>query len=161
MLDSWTFEVGGRTFAARVLPDHDEGAPWENSEGHGDVSEWTTRAKRPGELVLAESWRGQRRYYDFAGAVKRARNEGWNAAPYFPPGEETKGQRARKAALSDFNYLRAWCNDEWHYVGVTVTPVCTCCGSPDPKRAESCWGIESTDDSYLRETAEELAGQFL
>lgn len=158
--ESWTtFEHNGRTYAAKLERDNDHGAPWDEECGHGDVSDWTGRAKAPGELVLNEDRRGAKRYYDFSGAVARAKAEGWNAAPYYPPGEETRGQRAAKAARADYERLRAWCNDDWCYVGVIVAPVCECCGEVKDDMAESLWGIESDAGEYLADVAFELAEQ--
>lgn len=148
------FTHEGRAFRARLEVDQDMVAPWDNECGHGDVSEWTTRSKAPGELVLAESGR-LKRYYDFAGAVAIAKRDGWNAAPYYPPGEETKGQRAHKAAMADFKRLRDWCRDEWHYVGVVVEPLDDE-GEPTGEAA-SLWGIESDCNEYQAEVAIELA----
>jgi hypothetical protein len=154
MLDSFTFTLEGVDYIAEVHHDSDTGAPWEECDGHGPVSDWTTRAKRPGEMIL-NSDRDSHRYYDFAAAVRIARAESWNAPPYDVPGE-TKGQRAVKAVMADYARLRAWCDDGWHYVGVVVRRAdsCSCCGA-----SESCWGIESDSPEYLREVAEELAGQ--
>jgi hypothetical protein len=157
LFDEWTnFDRNGRTFAAKLVADEAHGAPWDEDCGHGPVSEWTTRDKAPGELVLCEDGRSKR-YYDFATAVRKAKTEGWNSTPYYPPGVETRGQRAAKAALSDFNYLRDWCLDRWCYVGVVVAPVCDCCGEVKEDDAESLWGIESNADNYLSEVAIDLA----
>ena len=109
-------EVDGRRFAWWVEPDAGGGAPWDNEDGHGPVSEWTRRGKRPGEMVLVSD-RHSRRFYDFAEAVRIARAEGWDAPPY---GEGTAGQRAHRAALADFRRLRDWCEGRWSYVGVCV-----------------------------------------
>jgi hypothetical protein len=155
MLDSWVFEVDGRTFRATVERDDHMEAPWDEHDGHGDVSDWTTRNKRPGEWIIASDGRNKR-FYDFAGAVKKARAEGWDAPPYKTG---TRREQAARAALRDFEHLKAWCDDEWFWVGVIVTPLCDCCDSPDGNAAESLWGIESSDESYLKEVALELAGQ--
>ena len=73
-------EIGGKlfTFAVKVEQDNDGQAPWEKSEGHGVVSEWGTRDKRAGELVLNTD-RGSKRFYDFAETMKIARRDGWDA----------------------------------------------------------------------------------
>lgn len=158
--DDWTrFTHNGRTFAAKLERDDFHGAPWDEECGHGDVTGWERRDKRPGEMILSGG-RGAKQFYDFAGAVKRAKAEGWNAAPYYPPGEETKGQRAAKAALADFKRLRDWCRGEWFYVGVIVAPVCPCCDEVRDGGAQSLWGIESDAGEYLAEVAEELADMF-
>jgi hypothetical protein len=154
--DWQNFTHEGRNYRARLDVDQHNGAKWENEDGHGEVSDWTTRDKAPGEMVLAED-RRFKRYYDFAGAVAKAKAEGWNAAPYYPPGEETKGQRAHKAAVSDFNRLRDWCNDNWCYVGVIVEALDDE-GEPTGENA-SLWGIESDCDEYQAEVAFELAAE--
>ena len=138
-----------------ILPDDTMGAPWQEHDGHGDVSEWTTRAKRPGELVLRSDC-GKRRFYDFAGSVATALAEGWDAKPY-NTGQETKRQQAAKAARADFERLRAWCNDEWHWCGVqvSVSRKGTHLGSA------SLWGIESDAGEYLTKVAEELVPEAL
>lgn len=209
-IDSFDFEHAGRTFRAVVLPDYDHGAPWDNEDGHGPVTDWERRAKLPGELVLSGDGRGglgtdsARRFYDFAEAVRIAKRDSWGfmpgpvtietedagRAPYekrpgrascdaaglsFHDSEDvnravarlyaafretmTPGEYAARAARRDFERLRDWCNDSWCYVGVSVAPLCKCCGEPDEAKAESLWGIESDAGEYLRETARELAEQ--
>jgi hypothetical protein len=148
------FTVDGRDFARRTEDDFDYGAPWEECDGHGPVSDWTTRAKAPGEMILCED-RGRRRLYDFAGAVKIARRDGWDAKPY----GGKPGEKAHRAAMADFDYLRRWCNDQWRYVGVIVAPVCSCCGEISEGESVSVWGIESDCVDYLLEVSEELAGE--
>lgn len=155
--DNWTrFEMNGATYAAKLERDEDHGAPWDEECGHGDVTGRERREKAPGELILSED-RHAKRFYDFAGAVKRAKAEGWNAEPYYPPGEETKGQRAHKAALADYNRLRAWCNGDWCYVGVIVAPIRPCCDEVNDDEAQSLWGIESDAGEYLFEVAQDMA----
>jgi len=75
-----TFEVDGVTFRVRTEYDEDHGTPWENECGHGPVSDWTSRGKLPGELVLCED-RGSYRYYDYAETCKIARKEAWGYLP--------------------------------------------------------------------------------
>jgi hypothetical protein len=154
--DDWTeFEHEGRTYAAKLERDEHHGAPWDEEDGHGDVTGWETRDKSPGEMILCED-RHAKRFYDFAGAVKRAKAEGWDAKPYKTG---TKSQQAHRAALADFNRLCAWCNDDWCYVGVIVAPVCECCGEVQDGKAASLWGIESDAGDYLAETARELIAE--
>jgi hypothetical protein len=142
--DETTRTHNGITITVRWYYDTDMGAPWKEHDGHGDVSEWTERDKAPGELVL-KSDRYRKLYYDFAGAVRKAREEGWDAEP-FNKGQETKGEQAEKAARADFEYLRAWCNDEWHWCGYTVK-------IDGYDYDESLWGIESTEQDQVEEGA--------
>lgn len=154
-----TIERDGFTLRARIEHDSDTGAPWEEHDGHGPVSGWECRDKRPGELILSGPSYGMgrmtgRRFYDFAEACRIARRDGWNAKPYGVQGE-TPRQRAARAALADFEHLRGWCNDQWNWCGVVVTA----------ERAgvelgtASLWGIESDAGAYLVEVANELAAE--
>jgi hypothetical protein len=160
--DTITCVVDGMTCTASVYLDDVNEAPWERDCGHGSVSDWTTRDKRPGELVLCED-RRSRRYYDFQEAVKTARHDGWGIKDGRKEGESLKAYAAR-AAMQDFKVLKAWCDDEWHYYGVAVTV----------ERADvelvgqydhALWGIEGnypgSDNSYLQEVANELLGDAL
>jgi len=137
----------GYTALVRYDYDQDYGAPWENCDGHGPVSEWTSRDKAPGERILSED-RGSRRYYDYAEAMRIAKREGWDAEPYRTG---TKGERARRAVDRDFEFLRAWCNDEWHYIGVMVTVF----HNGIEIAEDSLWGIEDCGD-YWREIAADM-----
>lgn len=130
----------GKTYRVEWVYDRDAGAPWDNSDCHGIVSDWETRDKLPGELILNQNGRSKR-FYDFAASVKKARAEGWNTAPY---NWKTKGEQAHAAALADFEYLRRWCNDDWHYCGITVTLLDD--EGDDTDISASLWGVE--DDGY-------------
>lgn len=209
-IDSFDFEHAGRTFRAAILADYDHGAPWDNEDGHGPVTDWERRAKAPGELVLCGDGRGglgtdyARRFYDFAEAVQIARRDSWGFLPgplvietedagKLPyerrgglakceaaslsaydsedvnrairavydafRGTMTAREYAARAAWRDFERLRDWCNDSWFYVGVSVAPLCKCCGEPDEAKAASLWGIESDAGDYLRDVARELADE--
>lgn len=146
------FERDGFTIKARTEYDDDSTPPW-SSEGHGPVSEWTDRKKGPGERVLCSD-RSHYRYYDVSEAVRIAKRDGWDAPPY---GEGTKGQRAARAVEADFQFLRSWCNDEWHYVGVVLSIWKN--GVQLDEHATSVWGVEDNDSKYLRELAEEMVDE--
>lgn len=139
--------INGREYTVRAEYDEDMGAPWEEHDGHGIVSEWTSRDKRAGELIL-HSDRGSKRFYDFAATMKKAKEEGWGLALVKSAGL-TPGQILEKAVMQDYEYLRAWCNGEWQWQYVIVT-------APDGER-ESLGGISSGEDDYLQEVAQELA----
>jgi len=137
--------------------DTDHGPPWKDDDGHGPVSEWTTRDKRPGERVLNSDGHSKR-YYDFSEAVKLARKDGWDAKPYhkaFP--NETASQQAVRAAESDFKYLQDWCEDRWCYVGVIVI---LRDADGEELGKDSLWGVESCGD-YWRECAVEMANTLI
>ena len=150
-----TREHGSLLFRIEWVYDHDSDPPWDREDGHGPVSDWEHRSKRPGEMVL-NSDRGSHRFYDFAEAVKLARKDGWNTAPF---NWRTDGARAHAAALADFDYLRRFCTDQWHYCGIVVT-LLDADGEPDSVDA-SLWGIESEGDDYHEEVIGELIAECL
>lgn len=143
-------ELARGTYAViKIARDDSKGEPWKEYDGHGPVSDWVTRDKLPGELVL-DTDRGRKLFYDFAEAVKIAKRDGWDTKPY---GTGTKGERAHRAAMADYEHLRSWCNGDWTWIGVTVT-----LHTPAGEFNASLWGIESGGD-YWREVAVELIEQ--
>ena len=138
--DRKTITQHGLTYLVEWVYDHDAGPPWED-DGHGPVSEWTSQAKRPGEMILSTD-RGARRYYDFQAAVVAARAEGWNTPPYE---FASPGERAHAAAMADYEYLRRWCDDQWHYCGIIVTLLDD--NGHDSGISASLWQVE--DEGYL------------
>ncbi|SDG92045.1 hypothetical protein SAMN05216466_10657 [Paraburkholderia phenazinium] len=70
--------IDGTTYRFRlnVHDDVDMGAPWEEHDGHGPVSDWTTRDKHPGEWQLSSD-HGSKRFYDAAEANAIAKRDGW------------------------------------------------------------------------------------
>lgn len=130
-----TIEQHGQTYRVEWFYDEQMGAPWEEQDGHGIVSDWERRDKRPGELVLNKD-RGSRRFYDFAASVKKARAESWNTSPY---NWKTKGEQAHAAAMADYENLRRWCNDVWHWCGIVVTLLDD---DEETDNIASLWGIE-------------------
>lgn len=145
-----TAEHNGHTITLEWHYDPDCEAPWEHEDGHGPVSDWTTRDKRPGELVL-HSDRHSYRYYDYAEAIKIAKRDGWDAPPYKTG---TKGERAHRAVMRDFEYLKDWCEDRWHWCGYV-------CKIEGTQYHESLWGIDSDSQDEFETTAFEDAKAWL
>ena len=141
--------IDGTPFTARIAVERDDcaGAPWEECEGHGVVSEWTTRDKRAGERVICTD-RHSKRYYDIAESMKIAKRDGWNAEPY----TGTKGERAARAVERDFEFCKGWLNDDWFYAVVTVVLL-----DEDGKEiaSESMSRVETLND-YWQEAACEI-----
>jgi hypothetical protein len=154
--DRITCDVDGFRAYAWVERDDDAEPPWSRGDDHGPVSEWTTREKRPGEVILSADG-GARRYYDMAEAVRIARRESWDAEPY---GVGTAGERAARAARADYDNLKAWCDDEWTYVGVCVAISRKGVRLTD-KYDHALWGIESNAGDYLTEVANERLSEAL
>lgn len=154
-----TIEVGGFTVTATLYRDDDATPPWDREDGHGEVTDWTSRDKAPGEVILSSD-RGSHRFYDMAGAVALAKRD-WigDAIPY-----RTRGIAAAIAAQSDFETLKAWCNDEWEYVGVCLS---VSKGGVDltGRYGASVWGTEcggpGFTGSHLNELASELVEEAL
>lgn len=145
-------DLGDGFYAVVELPyDTDHGPPWKECDGHGPVSEWTSRDKRPGECKLSSD-RSSKRYYDFAAAVKIARKDRWGLSPEglveltTKLGRTpTKGQIAVAAVERDCEMLRGWCNNEWHWIGVVVTIY----DAGDwPLFKDSRWGVADLDDYW-------------
>ncbi|QPZ53260.1 hypothetical protein AchV4_0053 [Achromobacter phage vB_AchrS_AchV4] len=165
--DGDTFEHKGRTFRVFIEYDDDGTPPWERADGHGPVSDWTSRDKRPGEWVLSSD-RGSKRFYDAQEAARLARVDGWGlddnerARLAAKLGREPKpGEVRAEAVRRDFEFLRRWCADQWHYVGVAVVHVPNGTDPDEVKRNYSyaVWGIESDADEYIVETASECADE--
>jgi len=154
LYDGDIFERAGYAFRVTFQHDPDSGPPWEHSDGHGPVSDWTTRDKAPGERILASD-RHSRRYYDVVEATKIAKRDGWGCGDKTHKHTGTRS-RAACAVEKDFEFLRRWCADEWQYCGVVVVLV-----EDDRDMSESIWGIEDDADAYLTETAYELADQIV
>lgn len=158
--DNDCFEHEGHTFRVRFPADEDSDPPWENSDGHGPVSDWTRRAKRPGERVLNTD-HGSNRYYDWHAALELAKRDQWGTADGQRQGE-TIGKYRTRAVELDFQFLRGWCLGEWHYCGVVVTLVdADGRDSQDSRERESLWGIEDNAAAYLESTAHELADEII
>lgn len=149
--DTITTKEGPFVVTARIVHDEFMGPPWEEHDGHGPVSPWTRRPKAPGERVLHED-RGSYRYYDWQEAIKIAKRDGWGF------GEGTKGQQAVRAVQADFEAMRAWCRNKWHWCGIVLSIAKN--GITLDDHATSLWGIElnypGSDNSFLLTVANEL-----
>ena len=144
--------VHGRTVRVEWIFDYDTGRPWVEHEGHGPVRESHTPHalkegdKRPGERPLNRADRSAWQWhYDWQGAIKRAREEGWGLDIDDFMGlmcelrrVPTKGQVIERAVERDFQHLKGWANEEWYWCGIEVTDV-------ETGVERSLWGIESTN----------------
>lgn len=162
LIDTETREHRGYTLKLSWYADTYHGAPWEEEDDHGPVSDWESRDKAPGEWILSED-RGSKRIYDAREALAMAKRDGWGLSP-----EETaklaatlgrtptKGQIAARSVELDFRYLREWCNGGWQYVGYTLETT-----DPDGEEitlgadplTDSLWGIDSHSMADFAEEA--------
>jgi hypothetical protein len=130
-----TFTHNGREYAVTIDAEDSPDAPWENSDGHGSVRKSLVphsrheSGKHPGERPLNRaSGHDYQFYYDWAGAMKTARSDGWglseSAVQTFirdNKREPTRGEYVQLAVQSDFDYLRRYLDDQWRYVWVRLT----------------------------------------
>lgn len=129
------YELPGGLYAiVKIEYDMDYSPPWENNDGHGVVSDWENREERDRRWVLCQD-RWDYRYYDWRETLKIAKRDGWS-----------RSGDIMDAVRRDYEYLRAWCNDEWYYVGLIVELY-----NADDELIgeESCWGYESYCEDYL------------
>jgi hypothetical protein len=149
----------GRFFRACLKHDDTNEAPWERSDIHGVVTNWTSiDDKRPSWRVLARNG-DCARFYDVQATQKKQRDI-WGLPT--PNEGETQKQANARVIEDDFKVLKAWCNDKWHYFGVVISFH----QLVDGEEVEfgdylaSLWGIEGnfpkSDNSYLTEEANEL-----
>jgi len=153
-----TIERDGLKFRVSHEYDHDAGAPWDREEGHGPVRHVRANFtghhdKRPGELVLNGEFNRGGHVYVFDDACRIALADDWGSYGWQGAGM-TRRQFAAEQARNDYERLRAWCEDEWYYLGVVVTLLCVDGGETDA--VQSLWGIESDAGDYLHQTASEL-----
>jgi hypothetical protein len=135
------------------------GAPWVEDEGHGIVSDWVTRDKHPGEWILSED-SASKQFYDYAKTMKKARKEGWglsqdriSALTAKLGRTPSKGEIVADSVRSDFEYLKSWCDNDWHWTVLTVT---------GPDGEYDCLGgltDKEEDESCVDECAQDVAAR--
>lgn len=168
LYDGDTFEYRGYNFRVDLRRDDAIGEPWKEYDGHGVVSEWTSRAKRPGERVLAED-RSRKIFYDIERTIAIARRDGWGVRrpgtdgtsrdDYKPLPNETKRAYVARAVDADFDFLRGFVTDQWWYVSVGVVLL----DEDEDETDERAYlgGVESNAGAYLDDVAFELADEIL
>lgn len=157
-----TLEHFGVSVKIEYFHDWGADAPWDKSDSHGDIetvniSPWRGHniSKAPGQVILHADYRqGTAWLYDFAGAMKKAKSEGWSCDKCTP--DMTPGQKAYSAVCADMDFLGAYLREDWRYVGIGCT-VLDDEGEETEKR-DSCWGFESFND-YHKEAGQEMAKQ--
>lgn len=164
LYDGEKFERNGRTYRVNFPYDDDGRVPWEDNDGHGIVTDWTKRDKKPGERVLCSD-RSIKRFYDFAETMKKAKRESWGLGPEALAALEARlgrpakpGDIVAQSVENDFEFLKSWCDDKWQYIGVVVTHIETDSdGEETDGESDSLWGVESNAGDYLVEVAYECA----
>lgn len=153
-MDTKTFTLNGLKFRRTVQHDEMMREPWKEHDGHGVISDWTSRDKHSYERILCSDRGGFHRFYDVRASMAIALQDGWGVAN---PEGKTRRQVAAEAVEADYQRMRAWCNDEWHWVYVTVE-LLGVDGEPIPAYREFLGGFESDDESGIEAAALEMAG---
>jgi hypothetical protein len=151
LTDGAIFRRGGAWFRVEHMHDDCHGAPDKECDVHGVVTEWMERrgeqeARNVGLRELASD-RGRAIYYDMAQSLRIAHRDNW--------GRGKSKSAKRRAVVRDYEYLRGWYSDEWHYIGVIVERLT---GANKGEKA-SLWGLESFCTRYLSTVARELADE--
>ncbi len=165
-------EVEGVRFRVAFERDDDMGPPWKEHDGHGPVSDWRSKgpysnyySKSPGERLLCADDRDRSaRFYDWQAAIKQAQSEGWGLnddalhdLAHKLGREPTMRECNEEAVRRDFEYLRAWCNDEWEWKCIGVHRLDENGNDADSDYLGGCSG----DDQYLSDTAWEMIDQMM
>lgn len=151
-------EQNGKIYRVEFIFDPDLGAPWEEHDGHGIVSDWENRDKKPGEVVIASD-RGWKRFYDVAETTRTAKRDGWGVSDT-DTSKMTPAQITQLAVQRDMERMRGWCNGDWHWCGVSVFPL-TEAGDELRSETASLWGVDSDAYDYFEEIIFELIAQIL
>jgi hypothetical protein len=104
-VDTVTYQ--GRTIRIKWEYDQFGGTPWD-FYGSEFVSDWVSRYKRPGEVIICND-RGSKRFYDFADSVAGLKKDG------------ISGTDADRIAKSHVERFRDWCSDEWYFMTASVS----------------------------------------
>lgn len=150
-----TYQRYGFDFQVEISFDDTCEPPWMHNDGHGEVREMHDQ-KRPGERPFKHGWHNKRSslMYDWQGAIKLAHKDGWNITNERAEklGIKKLKHRRAQAVEDDFEYLRRWANDVWHWVIIQVTCVQT-------DVMECIGGVESDADDHIAELVNELIDQ--
>jgi hypothetical protein len=156
--DTTTREYRGHTITVSFERDDGMKAPWKEHDGHGIVSEWTSREKRAGERTLNEN-RGSKRYYDIEETTRIAKREGWGLTDEAKTAlaarlgrEPTPNEIIADAVQRDFDHLKAWCDNHWEWVYCK----CEISGMKNPDKYTG--GIEGIPESIAYHTQEAIDG---
>lgn len=183
-LEKTTVEVDGLTFKVEIKQDEDYGRPWDESDGHGPVREakrnyhYGRIEKAHGERILHAGDSNEYSWvYDWNGALKLAEKDGWGVSEKDRPANWDSLSRAQQSELAvqrDFEFLKAWCDENWVCCGVCVTlmiededgDLVEYDGPLTAQFHDSLWGVEywqydkleSEENSHVNETIQELCG---
>ena len=145
-------KIDNQEFHVSIEIDDCIGHPWDEFDCHGPVRESRRphvegrSDKSPGERPLNSAGRNELQfYYDWQGAIAKAKAEGWNTESFDAPNP------ALRAVQADFDRLRAYLAGDWFYSVVTVSAVDS---DGNEIASDTLGGVES---DYAGEQANEMA----
>ena len=134
-----TREIDGRKYRIEWQHDDTFGRPEAESDGHGVCADINFDPETfgedhdpdDGELDMEEVVRHQMmrvlsradywRVYDVWETMKVAKADGWRDLKWEAEHPNaTEEEKLMAAVDADFNYLKGWYNDDWHWCGITV-----------------------------------------
>jgi hypothetical protein len=169
--DSYHTEIythkSGKKYHVELYYDHDMGAPQDEGDGYGVTErlgwnptdeeqleqhlldyepeiEEETRLRLMRKLSRAD-WGSSGLYYDVLSSLHKARTDGWGAGAEWKAANPnaTKEEELMYVVDKDFDHLKGWYDDDWHWVTVSVAPLNED-DEPDEDHREYCGGYEST-----------------
>lgn len=147
-------ERDGITLRYFYTYDDSSGDPWEEDEQIKGCVKRTDDPPEPWERILSSEMCGYRRenlIFDGRQYVEIAIKEGGCS----------KAQAAEQLEQA-FDRCRKWCNNEWHYVGVTVRAYDEDDEDITPRDViDSIWHIENDDIAYMHEVGNEIADEIM
>jgi hypothetical protein len=169
--DSYHTEIythkSGKKYHVELYYDHDMSAPQDEGDGYGVTvrMNWNptneeqleqhlldyepeieeeTRLRLMRKLSRAD-WGSPGLYYDVLSSLHKARTDGWGAGEEWKAANPnaTKEAELMYVVNKDFEHLKGWYDDDWHWVTVSVAPLNED-DEPDEDHREYCGGYEST-----------------
>jgi len=155
LYDTKIVKYKGRQYRTTFPYDDDHPKPWVGDDGRGIVHSTSFHAdKRPGWRPLP-GYGDTAKWFDWAGTIKKAKEEDWGlsakdrAALAAELGADpTPGQIIERAVQKEYDFLLAYMQNNWYYVGIEVT-LLNEDGEPDESLQDTCWGFETWKDYHL------------
>jgi hypothetical protein len=176
-----TRAIDGKDYRVEWEYDEHNGAPEVESDGYGVVADMDYDPAEylddydyevNGEPDMEEVIRHQmmrplqryvrymhaRKYYDVWETMKRAKKDGWRDLKFeLENPDATEEQKLMGAVDADYDYLRGWYEDDWHWCCITVIALDK--EGDDTGHEESLCGICSDDKEHHEEVIRDLTQQ--
>jgi len=157
----------GKTYNVRWYHDYDMGPPQEEGDGYGvtERMDWNPTDEEQLEQHIADyepeleeetrlrlmrvlsraDWGRSGLYYDVLSSLHKARTDGWGAGAEWKAANPnaTKEAELMYVVNKDFDHLKGWYDDDWHWLTCSVAPIDEDGEIMEDDR-EFCGGYEST-----------------